>query len=137
MINLRNRGKSWTNRERGGNTYKEVFISSQDTAEFYFKELIPPPQSSLACLDFRFIKFSPGGSKTTLTVLAWPNRGKPGKVKIQQDSPDGETWVRAQVTFKNVDRQFLLMLRARGPRAGRLLLAVDTVRVREGRCDEV
>ena len=70
-------------------------------------------------------------------MLAWPNRGKPGKVTIEQDSPDSETWVRAQVTFKNVDRQFLLMLRARGPRAGRLLLAVDSVRVREGRCDEV
>ena len=76
------------------------------------------------------------GSKTSLTVLAWPNRGKPGKVTIEQDSPDGETWVRAQVTFKNVDRQFLLMMRARGPRVGRLVLAVDSVLVTAGRCQE-
>ena len=99
--------------------------------------MIAAPPSSLACLDFRFKKFSPGGGKTVLTVLAWPNRGKPGKVKIQQDGPDAATWVRAQVTFKNVDRQFLLMLRARGPRSGSLVLAVDSVVVRGGRCEEV
>ena len=34
--------------------------STKDTAEFYFKQLIDPPQSSLACLDFRFKKFSSG-----------------------------------------------------------------------------
>ena len=46
-------------------------------------------------------------------MLAWPYRGKPGKVSISQESPDRDTWVRAQVTFKNVDRDFLLMFRAR------------------------
>ena len=56
----RNRGKAWSTRESGGNTFREVELSSRDTAEFYFKELIAPPQSSLACLDFRFKKFSPG-----------------------------------------------------------------------------
>lgn len=136
--NMKNRGSAWSDGgRREGNQYKQVFLSSQDTAEFYFKELIDPPQSSLACLDFRFKKFSTDGRKTTLTVLAWPNRGKPGKVTIQQDSPDANTWVRAQVTFKNVDRQFLLMLRARGPRSGRLMLAVDSVRVSSGRCQEI
>ena len=70
-------------------------------------------------------------------MLAWPYRGKPGKVSIAQESPDPDTWVRAQVTFKNVDRQFLLMLRARGPRSGSLVLAVDSVVVRGGRCEEV
>ena len=69
-------------------------------------------------------------------MLAWPNRGKPGKVTIEQDSPDSQTWVRAQVTFKNVDRQFLLMMRARGVRAGSLVLAVDSVLVTSGRCQE-
>ena len=77
------------------------------------------------------------GSKSRLTVLAWPNRGKPGKVTIKEDSPDSTTWVRAQVTFKNVDRPFLLMMRARGPRGGRLSLAVDSVLVTSGRCEEV
>jgi len=135
--NVKNRGKSWSSRESGGNRYRQVELSSQDTAEFFFKELIEPPQSTLACLDFRFKKFSSDGSKSSLTVLAWPNRGKPGKVTIQQDSPDSATWVRAQVTFKNVDRQFLLMMRARGPRTGRLELAVDSVVVSSGRCEEV
>ena len=71
-------------------------------------------------------------------MLAWPYRGKPGKVAIEQESPDLSTWVRAQVTFKNVDRDFLLMLRARGPRARgtKLTLAVDRVRVTAGRCEE-
>ena len=71
-----------------------------------------------------------------LTVLAWPNRGKPGKVSIYQDSPDQFTWVRAQVTFKKVDRDFLLMFRALGPKGedGSLILALDDVKVTRGRC---
>ena len=71
-----------------------------------------------------------------LKVLAWPNLGKPGKVSIVEDSPDKFTWVRAQVTFKNVDREFLLMFRARGPLGGEgiLTLAVDDIRVTTGRC---
>ena len=44
----------------GGNKYKQVELSTKDTAEFYFKKLIAPPASSLACLDFRFKKFSSG-----------------------------------------------------------------------------
>lgn len=135
--NIKNRGKTWSSKEAAGNRWREVELtSSRDTAEFYFKQLIDPPQSSLACLDFRFKKFSSDGSKSSLTVLAWPNRGKPGKVTIEQDSPDSQTWVRAQVTFKNVDRQFLLMMRARGVRAGSLVLAVDSVLVTSGRCQE-
>jgi len=115
-----------------------VKLSRKDTAEFYFKQLIAPPTSNLACLDFRFKKFASDGSDNTLTVLAWPYRGKPGKVTIQQDSPDLNTWVRAQVTFKNVDRDFLLMFRARGPRStsADLTLAVDNVLVTAGRCVE-
>ena len=83
-------------------------------------------------------QFIPDGSSNQLTVLAWPYRGKPGKVSISQDSPDRDTWVRAQVTFKNVDRDFLLMFRARGPRArgASLTLAVDRVVVTAGRCQE-
>ena len=44
----------------GGNKYKQVELSYKDTAEFYFKKLIAPPASSLACLDFTFKKFSSG-----------------------------------------------------------------------------
>ena len=154
MISSRDRGKPWRLERGGGNKYKQVQLSSKDTAEFYFKNLIAPPSSSLACLDFRFKKFSsgsnqsvlfynlndisPDGSSNKLVVLAWPYRGKPGKVSIAQESPDRDTWVRAQVTFKNVDRDFLLMFRARGPRAraASLTLAVDRVVVTAGRCQE-
>lgn len=136
--NMKDRGKPWQVMRGKGNKYREVELSSRDTAEFYFKQLIAPPASSLACLDFRFKKFSSDGSSNQLTVLAWPYRGKPGKVSIAQESPDPDTWVRAQVTFKNVDRDFLLMFRARGPRAGAasLTLAVDKVVVTAGRCQD-
>jgi len=136
--NMKDRGKPWQVKRGGGNKYKQVELSYKDTAEFYFKKLIAPPASSLACLDFRFKKFSSDGSSNQLTVLAWPYRGKPGKVSISQESPDRDTWVRAQVTFKNVDRDFLLMFRARGPRAraASLTLAVDRVVVTAGRCQE-
>ena len=78
------------------------------------------------------------GGVHVLTVLAWPNRGKPGKVSIVQDSPDQHTWVRAQVTFKKVDRDFLLMFRAIGPKeeTGRLILGLDDVKVLQGRCSQ-
>jgi len=134
---MKDRGKPWDTTGRS-NKYKKVKLSRKDTAEFYFKQLIAPPTSNLACLDFRFKKFASDGSDNTLTVLAWPYRGKPGKVTIQQDSPDLNTWVRAQVTFKNVDRDFLLMFRARGPRStsADLTLAVDNVLVTAGRCVE-
>ena len=33
-----------------------VELGRQETAEFYFRKLISPPASSLACLDFRFRK---------------------------------------------------------------------------------
>ena len=41
------------------------------------------------------------GGKSPLQVLAWPYRGRPGKVNIQRDSPDSNTWIRAQVTEKS------------------------------------
>ena len=56
----RDRGKTWQLAEEGSNQYKEVELFSRDTAEFYFKQLIKPPASTLACLDFRFKKYSSG-----------------------------------------------------------------------------
>ena len=68
-------------------------------------------------------------------MFAWPRRGKPGRVNVAQDSPDAFTWVRAQVTFRNVDQQFLVMFRVKNKaEEGRLLLAVDDVTVTEGAC---
>merc|ERR1711874_409174 len=135
---IRNKGKSWEQKQRVGNQYREVELFRKEKAEFFFTKLISPPSSKVACLDFRYKKFSTAGEKHVLTVLAWPNRGKPGKVSIHQDSPDASTWVRAQVTFKKVDRDFLLMLRALGPvsEGGSLILALDDVRVKRGRCTQ-
>jgi len=135
---IRNKGKQWEEKERRGNKYQEVELSSNEKAEFFFTQLITPPVSELACLDFRYKKFSTNGGVHVLTVLAWPNRGKPGKVSIVQDSPDQHTWVRAQVTFKKVDRDFLLMFRAIGPKegTGRLILGLDDVKVLQGRCSQ-
>ena len=139
--------------------------------EMFFENLIEPPVSGVACLDFRYKKFSTGkqqsnkhslffsnliqfkksydwkhdlklqpvqilannslffpillnillkrkkidlpmafrylsiffiseGDSVPLTVLAWPYKGKPGKVRILRDSPDPNTWIRAQVTYR-------------------------------------
>ena len=68
-------------------------------------------------------------------MFAWPRRGKPGRVNVATDSPDAFTWVRAQVTYRNVDQQFLIMFRVKNKaEEGRLLLAVDDVTVTEGAC---
>jgi len=136
---MRDRAKPWRVFTEAGNSYKMVTLEKGDTGEFYFKSLIAPPASKLACLDFRFKKFTSDGSDNVLSVLAWPYRGKPGKVTIKQESPDLDTWVRAQVTFKNVDRDFLLMFRARGPRSrgAQMTIAVDNVVVTAGRCVEI
>eukprot|EP00092_Neocalanus_flemingeri_P074856 GFUD01092631.1.p1 GENE.GFUD01092631.1~~GFUD01092631.1.p1 ORF type:complete len:564 (-),score=152.43 GFUD01092631.1:25-1716(-) len=133
---MKNNGKPWNQKQKLGNKYQEIELFKQEKAEFFFSKRISPPASKVACLDFRFKKFSTAGARHILTVLAWPNRGKPGKVSIVQDSPDQFTWVRAQVTFRNVDRDFLLMFRAKGPQEGEesLTLAVDDVRVTTGRC---
>ena len=59
---FRDRGKPWDTTGRS-NKYKKVKLSRKDTAEFYFKQLIAPPTSNLACLDFRFKKFASGKSQ--------------------------------------------------------------------------
>ena len=40
----------------GGNQFSEVELKKNEKAEFFFKKLISPPASHLACLDFRFKK---------------------------------------------------------------------------------
>ena len=91
-----------------------------------------------------------------LTVFAWPRKGRPGRVAVVQDSPDQFTWVRAQaslnkftckvnvlestiilqVTFRNVDQQFLVMFRVKNKASEEdLLVAVDDVIVTEGSCN--
>ena len=57
---MRDRAKPWRVFTEAGNSYKMVTLEKGDTGEFYFKSLIAPPASKLACLDFRFKKFTSG-----------------------------------------------------------------------------
>ena len=84
-----------------------------------------------------YLSYVLAGNKSALTVIAWPFRGKPGKISVFRDSP-GRAWVRAQITFRKIDNYFLIMFRAGGPatREDILHIAVDDVRVVEGVCRE-
>jgi len=129
-------GESWASNQVFGNQHYELLLKSGDKSEFFFKQLIEPPSDGIACLDFRYKKISSGGSSSVLTVFAWPRKGRPGRVAVVQDSPDQFTWVRAQVTFRNVDQQFLVMFRVKNKASEEdLLVAVDDVIVTEGSCN--
>ena len=76
-------------------------------------------------------------------MVAWPYRGKPGKISVFRDSPSASAWVstlqgacdisvmqvRAQITFRHIDNFFLVMFRAGGPatKDDSLHLALDQV----------
>jgi len=133
----RNVGESWASNQVFGNHHYELLLKSGEKSEFFFKQLIEPPSDGIACLDFRYKKISSGGSSSVLTVFAWPRKGRPGRVAVVQDSPDQFTWVRAQVTFRNVDQQFLVMFRVKNKASEEdLLVAVDDVLVTEGSCNK-
>ena len=78
------------------------------------------------------------GYKSALTAIAWPYRGKPGKISVFRDSPGLDAWVRAQITFRKLDNYFLVMFRAGGPafQEDMLYIALDDVKVVEGVCKE-
>ena len=59
-------------------------------------------------------------------------------VSVFRDSPGQAAWVRAQITFRKIDNEFLVMFRARGPatRDDILRIALDDVRVVAGVCRE-
>jgi len=131
----KNSGSVWSKRERQGHLYIHTHLRPGDSTEFFFQQLVEPPTTGIACLDFRYKKLSSGDSEIPLTVLAWPRTGRPGRVSVVQDSPDEDTWVRAQVTYRKVDTQFVVMFRARNTGAGgSLVLAVSDVRVIQGAC---
>jgi hypothetical protein len=69
-----------------------------------------------------------------LQVVVWPFNGKPGIVKIQRNSPDGGTWIRAQVTFRKISNSFVVLFRADSSKTGLVTLALDDVSVSEGNC---
>jgi hypothetical protein len=134
---IRNTGAQWE-RRTGKNIYYEIDLSSKDKTELFFENMIPPPDNGIACLDFRYKKYSTAGEKAPLQVLAWPFRGRPGKINIFRDSPDRSTWIRAQVTYRNIDNFFLIMFRGAGStRYDNLHLAVDDITVTTGKCEVV
>jgi len=127
-------GKAWSRKDLFGNGYQENILISQENTEVAFEKEIKAPTSNIACLDFRFNKFSSAGGADTLIVLAQPRGGQPGQVKIVQSSPDQFAWMRALVTFRNINTDFTLVFRALGPNTGTLLLGLDDVKVTEGKC---
>ena len=78
----------------------------------------------------------PDGAVRPLTVISWPYKASPGAVAVFKDSADSNTWLKAQIMFRNLDRHFLVMFRASGPSVGshRMDIAVDDVHVVGGRC---
>jgi len=131
---LRSKGKTWNNEDLFRNKYQEIKLESQEKTELVFDKKIPAPEGKIACVDFRFKKFTDGSGDGTLTVLAVPTRGQPGTVTIVENSPDQATWVRALVTLRNIKTQFSLVFRATGPADGTLLVALDDLAVVEGKC---
>ncbi len=75
-----------------------------------------------------------GGGDTPLQVVAWPLRGRPGKVNIMRDSPTSDTWIRAQVTFRRVNNVFIILFRATSPTQNKLYVALDDVSVQDSAC---
>eukprot|EP00092_Neocalanus_flemingeri_P000736 GFUD01000780.1.p1 GENE.GFUD01000780.1~~GFUD01000780.1.p1 ORF type:complete len:438 (+),score=126.29 GFUD01000780.1:338-1651(+) len=131
---MKNKGKPWSRKDLFGNEYQEISLENQEKTEFYFEKQLPVPSGNIACIDFRFKKFSEGVDQPTLSVLAQPTVGKPGVVSIVQNSPDQFTWIRALVTLRNINTDFALIFRAEGPQSGNLLVGVDDVKVTEGKC---
>ena len=73
------------------------------------------------------------GATLPLHLISWPFQSSPAKVSIIKDSPDRNSWLKAKIMLRNLDRKFLLMLRASAG-AHSLHIAVDDVKVEGGRC---
>lgn len=115
--------------------YYAVDLKSNEQSEMFFEDMVPHPTQGIACLSFRYKKFLKDGGKSPLEVLAWPYRGRPGKVNILRDSPDSDTWIRAKVTFRKVNNFFVILFRATSPTAKKMYVALNDVSVEDGACD--
>jgi len=134
---VRNTGEPWEKTEsEDGNIFYQTNLAFREKTELFFKNTINPPVGGVACLDFKYRKYSNDGNKSSLQVVAWPFRGKPGKISVFRDSPPSKAWVRAQITFRKIDNVFLVMFRAGGPatRGDKLHIALDQVTVLPGKC---
>jgi len=117
--------------------YYEVVLNPGEKSEMVFSDMVETPSRGVACLTFRYKKFYSGESNSPpLQVLAWPFKGRPGRVNIQRSSPTESTWIRAQVTFRKIDNFFLVVFRGTAPTGttDKMMLAIDDVTVTEGRC---
>ena len=68
-----------------------------------------------------------------LHLISWPYRSSPAKVSIIKNSSNTKPWVKAEIMLRNLDKKFLLMLRASAG-TNNLSIAVDDVKVEGGRC---
>jgi len=118
------------------NNYYEVVLNPGEKSEIFFSDMVETPSQGVACLNFRYKKFHSGGGSRSppLQVLAWPFKGRPGRVNIQRASPTDSTWIRAQVTFRKIDNFFLVVFRGTSASGGKMMLAIDDVTVTEGKC---
>jgi len=136
---IKNTGTHWHHIQGGSdNSFLEADLLYRDKTDLVFRTMISPPPGGVACLHFRYKKYSGAGYKSALTAIAWPYRGKPGKISVFRDSPGLDAWVRAQITFRKLDNYFLVMFRAGGPafQEDMLYIALDDVKVVEGVCKE-
>jgi len=140
---IRGGGVKWSKQENffSGvkNYYYGTTLESGEKTEMFFERLIEAPAGGIVCLDFKYKKYATGcseeeGKSVPMNVLAWPYNGRPGKVSILRDSPDLSTWIRAQVTFRNIENFFLMMVKSEGPNKGQLHLAIDDITVTQGVC---
>lgn len=117
--------------------YYEVVLNPGEKSEIVFSEMVQTPSRGVACLTFRYKKFYSGQTRQSppLQVLAWPFKGRPGRVNILRSSPTESTWIRAQVTFRKIDNFFLVVFRGTAPSGkDQMMLAIDDVTVTEGKC---
>lgn len=126
--------KDWTFFKSVKDNFYEIILNGGQRSEIFFSQMVPPPSSGVACLTFRYRKFLDNGGNTPLQVIAWPFRGRPGKVNVMRSSPNPATWIRAQVTFRKVDNSWIILFRAAAPVQDKLYMAIDDVKVTEGSC---
>jgi len=127
-------GKKWQFFTSATDNFYEIILNGGQRSEIFFSKMVPPPSGGVACLTFRYRKFLDDGGNTALQVVAWPFRGRPGKVNVMRSSPNPATWIRAQVTFRKVDNSWIILFRAAAPIKDKLYLAIDDVNVTEGSC---